>query len=165
MESKLTPESIALTFLNYPDGNITKIKGRPDYCDENIPKKYIRSDLSFINNLRWTEIEGKHCWYAKHAFRSTTYLSTKKSEEIKLMAISCTYKDLPNDAFFLVLIEPNYFIIVGVVGEHPMIESSTFTYVNSDGSGPKLFNEMNDPRKLAESLIKFYDDFSENRYH
>jgi hypothetical protein len=88
-------------------------------------------------------------------FHSVTFKSTK--DEITLMARQCIYNDLPDDAQFLIAIWQNVKIIVGVVGEHPHVETPYVVYVNSDGSGPSIFeqSDLNNPKLLMKNLLKY----------
>lgn len=168
---KLTPEEIALTFKNEPDAFITKIKNRPDFCDSEIfdfddPLKEPSKNLESLLTQKWNFVKEQNELYTLPEFFAITFESENKN--IKFMAIECKYKSSPDDAQFLVVIRPYDFIIVSVIGSHPMVETSYMTYCNSDGSGPSLFDDdiKRNPNALIEKLIKYYTAFVvEDKYH
>ncbi len=158
----ITPEQIALTFLEGLDTCVTYIPDRPCFCDSEINGFMDPiSDLESILTYDWIKTNEITKCESLPQFHSIRY----SSNETQLTVISAQYDDLPDDAQFLVLTRPNDFVILGVVGSHPMIESSHFIYCNSDGSGPNILGDMNNPQKLAHNLIFYYREFINNRYH
>jgi hypothetical protein len=168
MALPITPIQIALTFKDQRDNSITDLPNRPSFCDDEIlgfqdPMR----DLGYILQCDWIKTEDineKDMSEPLPYFRAKTYSSTGGT--IILMAISCKYDDLPDDGSFLVLITPEEFIIVAVVGAHPLVETSYMSYCNSDGSGPDLFDWKEDnPKILAQQLVTYYNAFISDEYH
>lgn len=160
----LSPESIALTYNNEPDKNITKVEGQYYCCDDEVLnfKDPIGADIEKILQYEWSFVEETQGERENTKYRSLIY---RHMNDI-LMAIDCTYADLPDDAQMLVLITGEYFVIVGVVGAHPFIETPWLNYCNSDGSCPDIFvlDDAN-PKYLAENLVKYYKRFINDRCH
>jgi len=161
-KEKITPELIALTFIDEPDNNITQISNRPHFVDDEIEKfNDVIDDLNEISQYNWIKTDEKYDNKLLPFFHSVTY----RADDYKLMGVECKYNDSPDDAKFIALITPKYFIIIGVVGEHPMIETTYMSYANSDGSGPDIFDKLDNPKKLAQNLIKYYHKFINDEYH
>jgi len=48
---------------------------------------------------------------------------------------------------------------------HPYVETDYMTYSNSDGSGPNIIEDFDDPQSLIGNLIKYYGEFLNNEHH
>lgn len=126
----------------------------PYYCDADIKHFKNTIDLDNLINYKWIKNQTK----VFNQYKSVTY----KYNDLLLSGIECEDDDYHQ---FLIFICPQHYIIVGVIAAHPMIETSYVRYENSDGSGPDLFDHLNDPKVLVKNLIKYYHEFLNDEYH
>lgn len=56
-------------------------------------------------------------------------------------------------------------IILGVLMGHPKIETNDIVYNNSDGSGPDIIDDINNPHSLSKNLVKYYNAFLKDEFH
>lgn len=167
-EINLSPMKIFATYIRRPDNDITQVNGQFDCCDDEVRKFEDPIDtLGTIKKLEWVLVEKKNEDGGSLGFNSVTYKSSDASDI--LMAIECHYDDCPDDAQMLVYITEEFFVIVGINGSHPFVETPYVRYCNSDGSGPDIFEgtslEDPDPQRFASNLVKYYHGFIRDKYH
>ena len=80
--------------------------------------------------------------------------------------IICDDEDYDCDVIFISLIDliTIQFVTIGCRNSHPFIISSTFTYNNSDGSGPYI-SFPTDSYDALGAMQTYYDKFCDNCYH
>jgi hypothetical protein len=160
----LSPETLALKFNEGFDTQMFDLKTQKKYRDGKILKfkDPIRLDLP----SNWKFIQKQYKKMDKTTYKSITYQSSTDL----LTAIDCKYNDFDEDAQMLVYITKNYFVIVGVEGKHPFIQTPYINYSNSDGSGPDilLYHKkpvFDNPIHIVSNLIRYYNKFVRDWYH
>lgn len=153
-------DNIALTLVTH---NVLNDKV-PSYCDREIKTfKDPIKNLESILNYKWVKTQELLSLEPFSEYHSVTY----ECNDIKLIGIDCEYEEEYNH--FLILQSPHKiefeYIIVGVVIGHPIVETNYVSYDNSDGSGPDLFEDLNDPVILAKNLVYYYHEFLNDHYH
>lgn len=146
-------ETIINVIENY--GYFLKNK-RKYYADEKV-KNYINPIM--FKTYQWKLLKTNH--------KETSYkitLNTFISNDCILKA--CYVIDEYDDYHeFIGLFTPEYTVIVSVVSGHPRVETTDIIYENSDGSGPDIITDINNPILLMDDLIKYYHEFLNNDYH
>ena len=162
----LSPKTLAMTFNDEVDAIMVPITNQFCCCDDEINKFTDPIKLPNISNYQWTLFEDQ-----TNVCDNTTYhFVSYKSGDTILMSINAKYTDLPDDAQMIVLITKDYFIITGVVGSHPFVETPYISYCNSDGSGPNILERRNDnvsehSKYIANNFLYYYHRFINDDFH
>lgn len=154
----LTPDEIHnILVQSFVDG-IPKLinNNKPHFTDSEILNfKDPIDDLRSILKLEWIIQEQLN----SKDRRSVMYCS---EENDKLICF--TYgKDS-----FVVLLRSEYYVIFGIMGNCPMMDSNYFTYANSFRSGFDMFENQDnftEPKLMVYLFIKYYCDFMCNNCH
>jgi hypothetical protein len=165
----LSPKTLAMTFNEEVDATMIPITTQFCCCDDEIVGFKDPIQLTEFGHHKWELLETKNETCDHTTYRFVSY---KYGNDI-LMAIKCEYPELPDDAEMLVYISKEYFMIVGVIGSHPFVETPYLSYCNSDGSGPNILEIRGaddsvfdkGPAYIAENLIYYYYRFTQNYYH
>lgn len=103
-------------------------------------------------NISFMEIKEKY-------YQSDKYL-------LCCIQIICDDANYDSDITFICLVslETKLFITVGSRNSHPFVQTSTFGYNNSDGSGPD-FEFADTAESSLSQLQTYYYKFCDNMYH
>lgn len=160
-------------YVGNPCQNITKIKGRKEFCDDEI-KGYKDPVAKKLLNNKWRKQFDKWNKTETNITKGSENSDIQKIKAVlfecdnnKLMVIDAEYKELPDNICIFVLITDVLFVVVGVIGAHPMVETNNMTYGNSDGSGPEIIKDeyFEDGDEALDALIYWYFEFTADKYH
>lgn len=158
----------------FENGEIKLIKFKTHeisgYCDDEIFDVSLK-DINSVDNLfidaskiKWIEYDEK----IKLKRNTFDKLITFKSEDDNMIMffVSLSYKKYDNIKFYgLMKINTKEYVFVGNEGYHPFIESHSFAYGNSDGSGPELNYDSHDDQELLCQMQHYYKEFMADEYH
>lgn len=155
----LSPEFIYATFVNGGDNTISRVLDRErNYCcDNEILEHKIEYGVDYLLDKDWYRIKTHQSLCLMYQVYTHGYgpiLITMRGEYAEGDSIEA-----------IILIEEDHFIVVGVIGSHPFLETPDIVYSNSDGSGPNMFYEDDKGKDVARKLVKYYKAFMENKYH
>lgn len=161
--------------LNLSPDNIASASCIEGCAITNLPTQFICSDSEvkgFDNPLKVLDLDVELKLYESKSIKRCDieyeYVTFIGSNQELLFGINCNYKGCYNTQF-LVFICEDYYVIVGTVGEHPLVETPYLQYYNSDGSGPDILYENNDhilkgestnPNLLIGNIAKYYHSFA-----
>ena len=132
--------------ISYSQTELGILSNKKCYCDEVCVHEH---SLYELINRSWTEIDSSKEFIT---YRSDEFiLSAANNGEIEFISIDC----------------PSYYVIVGVFRSHPFVETNEFRFDNSDGSGPGVIfdEEFDDVELIVINLVKYYHEFTRNKYH
>jgi len=135
--------------------------------DEILNFKHQISDLNKIKKYNWFQIESIKESIIVDDYNPLVFeLNKYKSNDNILIGIKITdSKETWRVDEFIALFTLNDIVIIGVLSGHPRVETTTMTYDNSDGSGPHIIDDINNPVNLSNNLIKYYNAFLKDQYH
>lgn len=150
------------------------------YCDEVVPDaaehyelfdEFEKDAMLFDFNKEKTMQYGRDYREDSDDSDEEPHISNKPNRNIELLR-AFTYNDSElialrlEDSPFIILRKDKEYVIVGEAGSHPLIYTSSFSYDNSDGSGPGIQLSSDDTaRDLITKANKYYLRFCLNSYH
>ena len=105
-----------------------------------------------------------------------THSSAPSSAAIITIQLNCEFGD---GTFLIATYGPDY-VVLGSVGDHPMIQATDFSYSNSDGSGPTLLitqdwfdsgnadgpvTDLESPKAILDVIAKYFTVFCDDGAH
>jgi hypothetical protein len=139
-----------------------------EYIDKKIPKKFREKYLNILDMLlndyvdyeefEYKDVDGKFYKNDEHHVIFGYIKYKNDSDEIEHVYV-LAHNEKDNKSFMM----------IGNFGAHPCILTDTFTYGNSDGSGPAKFNVENDDKVTCDLIIHklwtYFTQFCDNSYH
>lgn len=134
-----------------------------DFMDKKVNKKYRIPYLDMINNIKSEK-------FIKYDFNLMTDGLINHSSifyetiDKKYLLFNFILKN--KDGYHLQcsgVVNKDIYLIVGCIRQHPFIVTDTFTYDNSDGSGPDF--EANNENDILNNLEKYFKEFCDDIHH
>ena len=97
---------------------------------------------------------------------SSIFLSTDKKYVVFYLMLGCE-EDGDQNIFGVINLKENKYLFVGNSGMHPFINTTEFSYGNSDGSGPeiKIDTEKITVYEILVHMTRYYTLFTNDMYH
>jgi len=119
------------------------------FCDTSVNGSYWSNYLRRFKESNWINVDRNiKNQLIKTYESSNTFMAFLEADE--------------SEQEMFILCEGETLVVVGTEGGHPYVLTPDFCYFNSDGSGPW---SMNSDGKILDNMIKYMDEFCENKYH
>lgn len=151
------------------DHDFLNIKDRRGYCDDEIMNfgESLEKNIGHRSEIKWVSVEPleeemknfEKAEFRKYLFQNCVF------ENTHLIVIKTFEKEYYEWNEIIIFLTENSFKMVACLGAHPRVETEEFVFYNSDGSGPNLIEDIDDPDKIYEDFVKYYNIFINDGSH